>query len=90
MQSAVLRALEFDCIVEMVRGFALTPMGDERLAGSSPRRATRRRGAMAAATTETTKYLAANNLFPLRAPAEFRRRLPRSPSKAARSNRCGC
>ena len=32
MQPGVLRALEFDRIVEAVRGFALTPMGDERLA----------------------------------------------------------
>ena len=31
MQIAALRALEFDRIVEAVRGYALTPMGDERL-----------------------------------------------------------
>jgi len=36
MQTAALRALEFDRIVESVRGFASTPMGDERLAQLSP------------------------------------------------------
>ena len=71
MQSAVLRALEFDRIVEMVRGFALTPMGDERLAGLAPSGDPQNVAQWLAATTETTKYLAANNLFPLRAPAEL-------------------
>ena len=36
MQPAVLRALEFDRVVEMVRGFAMTPMGDERLSRLTP------------------------------------------------------
>ncbi len=71
MQSAVLRALEFDRIVEMVRGFALTPMGDERLARLAPAGDPQTVAQWLAATTETTKYLAANNLFPLRAPAEL-------------------
>ena len=31
MQPGALRALEFDRIVEAVRGLALTPMGSERL-----------------------------------------------------------
>jgi DNA mismatch repair protein MutS2 len=67
MQSAVLRALEFDRIVEMVRGFALTPMGDERLARLAPADDLPTVATWLAATTETTKYLAANSLFPLRA-----------------------
>ena len=32
MEIAALRALEFDRIVESVRSFALTPMGDDQLA----------------------------------------------------------
>jgi DNA mismatch repair protein MutS2 len=71
MQSAVLRALEFDRIVEMVRGFALTPMGDERLARLAPSGDAAKVAQSLAATTETTKYLAANALFPLRASSEL-------------------
>ena len=36
MQPGALRALEFDRIVEAVRSFALTPMGDERLGRLAP------------------------------------------------------
>ena len=57
MQSAVLRALEFDRIVEMVRGFALTPMGDERLARLAPSSDPQQVARWLAATTETAKYL---------------------------------
>jgi len=71
MQSAVLRALEFDRIVEMVRSFAMTPMGDERLARIAPASDPHQVGIWLAATTETTRYLAANSLFLLRASAEL-------------------
>ena len=71
MQSAVLRALDFDRIVEMVRGFALTPMGDERLARLAPSGDAPKVAQWLAATTETTRYLAANALFPLRASSEL-------------------
>ena len=71
MQSAVLRALEFERIVEMVRGFAMTPMGDERLARLAPASDPQQVAVWLAATTETTRYLAANSLFPLRASAEL-------------------
>ncbi len=67
MQPAVLRALEFDRVVEMVRGFAMTPMGDERLARLAPSGEPQRVAQLLAATTETAKYLAVNGLFPLRA-----------------------
>ncbi len=71
MQPAVLRALEFDRVVEMVRGFAMTPMGDERLARLSPSGDPQRVAQLLGATTETAKYLAANGLFPLRSAAEM-------------------
>ena len=71
MQAALLRALEFDRIVEMVRGFALTPMGDERLARLAPSGDREKVAQWLAATTETTRYLAANALFPLRASNEL-------------------
>jgi DNA mismatch repair protein MutS2 len=67
MYPAALKALEFDRIVEMVRGFALTPMGDERLARIAPSSDPQKVAQLLAATSETTKYLAANSLFPLRA-----------------------
>src|SRR5213593_736678 len=67
MQSGALRALEFDRIVEAVRAFALTPMGDERLARLAPSGDPQRVAQLLAATTETTRFLAANPLFALRA-----------------------
>src|SRR5262245_34868020 len=71
MQPAALKALEFDRIVEMVRGFALTPMGDERLARLAPASDPQKVAQLLAATTETVKYLASNSLFPLRAAGEI-------------------
>ena len=71
MTSAVLRALEFDRVVEMVRGFAMTPMGHERLARLSPSGDPQKVAQLLAATTETARYLASNGLFPLRAAADM-------------------
>ena len=71
MQSAVLRALEFDRIVEIVRGFALTPMGDERLARLEPSEDAQTVAQWLAATSETAKYLSSYALFPLRASSEL-------------------
>jgi DNA mismatch repair protein MutS2 len=71
MYPAALKALEFDRIVEMVRGFALTPMGDERLARIAPSSDPQKVAQLLAATSETTKYLAANSLFPLRATSDL-------------------
>jgi len=51
MQPAALKALEFDRIVEMVRGFALTPMGDERLARIEPSPDPQKVAQLLAATT---------------------------------------
>src|SRR5262245_29480299 len=67
MQPAALKALEFDRIVEMVRAFALTPMGNERLSRTVPSSDPQKVAQLLAATTETTRYLASNSLFPLRA-----------------------
>lgn len=71
MQPAVLRALEFDRIVDAVRAFALTPMGDERLEGLAP---STDRGSVAgllAATSETVRYLVKHGVFPIRATADL-------------------
>ena len=71
MNPAVLRALEFDRVVEMVRGFAMTPMGDERLARLAPSIDLQKVSQLLAATSETARYLAAHSLFPLRAAADM-------------------
>src|SRR5438046_1986511 len=71
MQQGAVRALEFDRIVEAVRGFALTPMGDERLARLAPSTDPRKVAQLLAATTETGKFLAAGSLFPLRASSDL-------------------
>jgi len=67
MQPGALRALEFERIVEAVRTFALTPMGDEGLGRLAPSTDPQKVAQLLAATTETVRYLASNALFPLRA-----------------------
>jgi DNA mismatch repair protein MutS2 len=67
MQLGALRALEFDRIVESVRSFALTPMGDERLARLAPSTDPQKVAQLLSATSETTRYLGANHALPLRA-----------------------
>src|SRR6187549_1891107 len=71
MQPSALRALEFDRIVEGVRDFALTPMGAERLARLHPSTDLRTVAGLLAATSETTRYVAAHGGFPLRASGEL-------------------
>jgi DNA mismatch repair protein MutS2 len=71
MQPAALRALEFDRVVEMVRGFVMTPMGDERIARMAPSADPQKVAHLLAATTETAKYVAANGVFPLRSASEM-------------------
>src|SRR5262245_18144564 len=71
MQPGVLRALEFDKIVEAVKGFALTPMGAERLARLHPSAESHEVAECLAGTTETSRYLRDNGLFPIRATDEL-------------------
>src|SRR5947209_7311443 len=66
MQSGALRALEFGRIVDAVRDFALTPMGDERLARLAPSSDPQKVAHLLAATTETVQFVAKHGLFPLR------------------------
>src|SRR5438552_10121491 len=71
MQPTALRALEFDRIVEAVMTFALTPMGAERLARLQPSGEAHTVVHLLAATTETTKFIAAHGTFPLRASSDL-------------------
>ena len=71
MQPGALRALEFERIVEAVKTFALTPMGAERLTRLSPAIDSQEVRELLSHTTETTRYLAANAEFPLRASDEL-------------------
>ena len=71
MQPGALRALEFDRIVEAVTGFALTPMGAERLARLAPSTDPHRVAQLLAATTETARFISANGLFPLHASSDL-------------------
>ena len=64
-----LRTLEFDRIVEVVTGLALTPLGAERLGELTPHTDPKAVAAALNATSETTAYLESNALFPLRAGA---------------------
>ena len=71
MQPGALRALEWDQIVEVVRGFALTPLGTSRLAGLEPQSDPHRVSQLLAATTEGFRYLETNPAFSLHAPEDL-------------------
>jgi DNA mismatch repair protein MutS2 len=67
MHPAVLRALEFDRIVEAVRAFAATPMGDERLARLQPSSEPQKVTQLLAATTEAVAFVSKQGALPLNA-----------------------
>jgi len=71
MQPGVLRALEFERIIEAVRSFALTPLGDESLGRLAPSTDPHKVAQLLASTSETTRYLTHNALFPLRASSDL-------------------
>jgi DNA mismatch repair protein MutS2 len=71
MQPGALRALEWDQIVDVVRGFALTPLGAARLAELEPQFDNHRVAQLLAATVEGVKYLDANPAFALEAPDDL-------------------
>jgi len=71
MHLGALRALEFDRIIEAVRTFALTPMGDERLARLAPSADPQKVARLLGATTETVRYLAADQRLPLRGSSDL-------------------
>ena len=64
-----LRTLEFDRIIEVVSGLALTTLGSQQLLALTPSTDPRFVAESINATTETTAYLDNNALFPLRAGA---------------------
>jgi DNA mismatch repair protein MutS2 len=64
-----LRTLEFDRIVEVVTGLALTPLGETSLAELHPHTDPAAVAEALNATTETTAFFESNPLFPLRAGA---------------------
>jgi DNA mismatch repair protein MutS2 len=71
MHPGALRALEFDRIVSVVTGLALTPPGAARLDDLCPLTDTNRVIAAQRATTEGARFLADNPGFPLRAPSDL-------------------
>jgi DNA mismatch repair protein MutS2 len=71
MHTGALKALEWDQIVDIVRGFALTPLGAARLAELEPQSDPHRAAQLLAATAEGVKYLDANPAFALNAPADL-------------------
>src|SRR5512145_118356 len=71
MNQGALRALEFDRIVAVVADLAVTPTGEDRLAGLQPMLDETRVIAAQRATTEGTRFLADHPGFPLRAPSDL-------------------
>ena len=77
MNEGALRSLEFDRIVEVVRSFALTPLGAARLATLTPHTDIRSAQAALVATTECVRYLDANGPVALEAPSDLEPSLSR-------------
>ena len=71
ISAVTLRAIEFDRIVSIVAGLAITPTGRERLEAMAPLTEPARVGAAQAATTEGVRFLSMAPGFPLRAPSAF-------------------
>ena len=71
MQPSALRALEFDRIAEAVTGFALTPMGAERLAQLWPSVDPQQVAQWQASTSETVRFITTHGVFPLRASSDL-------------------
>ena len=70
MHAGALRALEFDRIVTVVRGFAQTPQGEARLAELQPATDPKTVAAALAATSETVRFLAGASIA-VQAPPEL-------------------
>ena len=71
MNEGTIRSLEFDRIVDAVRGFALTPMGAAELAKLRPLTNSRSVRTALTATSEGVRYLEANPPFKLEAPPDL-------------------
>lgn len=71
MHTAALRALEFDRIVDAVREFAQTPMGDARLDDLMPSTEPREVADLLGGTSEMGRFLSKHGRLPLRAHAEL-------------------
>jgi DNA mismatch repair protein MutS2 len=70
MHAGALRALEFDRIVEVIRGFAQTPQGEAHLAALEPATDPRAVASSLAATSETVRFLAEGQIT-VQAPSEL-------------------
>jgi DNA mismatch repair protein MutS2 len=71
MHAGALRTLEFDRIVSLVSGLAVTPTGRDRLAALHPATDASLIIAAQRATSEGTRFLATHPGFPLRAPSDL-------------------
>jgi len=71
MHAAVLQALEFTHIVDVLRGCAVTPLGAERLAGLRPQADPRKVAQLLAATSEGVRFNELVGGFALSAPDDL-------------------
>src|SRR5437879_4613476 len=71
MHPNALRALEFDRIVSVLAGLALTPTGDARLRELRPMIEPSQVTSAQRATSEGVRFLGGHPGFPLRAPADL-------------------
>src|SRR4051794_38571596 len=71
MNAPTLHALEFDRIVDVTTGLAVTPTGQARLAGLQPLTDAGAVNTALKATSEGARFLATHAGFPLRAPSDL-------------------
>jgi DNA mismatch repair protein MutS2 len=71
MNASALRALEFDRIVSVVAGLAVTPTGQDRLSELAPLVEAGPVVAAQKATSEGARFLVEHQGFPLRAPSDL-------------------
>jgi len=71
MHPGALRALEFDRIVEVLTGLAVTPTGRDALASASPAADPSDVARLQRETSEVVRFLADHPGFPLRAPTDL-------------------
>jgi DNA mismatch repair protein MutS2 len=71
MQLTALHALEFDRVVEAVRTFASTPMGDDCLSRLAPSTDPHKVAQLLAGTSEAAAYVTRHGVFPLKAAGEL-------------------
>jgi hypothetical protein len=88
MNPSLLRALEFDRVVEALASFALTPVGKARMRAEAPHTDGATVAQALAATRQTVRYVEQYGVFPLRAGAGLEQALQAGRGRRPPSANC--